>query len=305
MSQLISHIPPASRAGAYVRLMRPGQWVKNVFVLLPAFLNGDILNTTILWHTVVAFILFSLTSSAVYAINDSVDAPFDASNPEKCHRPVASGLISRKDALWFAALVLVAVGLLLMLIPARPIRQLWLPLTVYLAVNLCYSFGLKKIPVVDILAVAGCFLIRVWAGGVAGPVRLTLWTLVLVLMLTLFMATGKRRHEAWLCATMGVEGRSNIRYYSLKMLDWAMIGLGAGAVGLYLIWCLSDSAYFHFHAPYLWITTLFALMGIARYLYITLRLNRGGSPTKMLLHDRVIMLAVILWIATFAAIIHY
>ena len=293
-----------SRIKPFIRLMRPAQWIKNFFVFLPPFLNGDLTDWSILWHTIIAFILFCLTSSAVYSINDAVDAPFDAKNPEKCHRRVASGAISRTDAMRCAVILILFVSATLLLIPSASIYNLAFPLGIYLVLNLAYSLYLKRIPVLDVLIVAGCFLIRVWAGGVAGPVPLTSWTLILVFMLTLFMATGKRRHEVWLCETKGIVGRSNIKHYSLKALTVMMIVLGVASVVLYLVWSLSPIAISHFHTDKLWITTIFAMLGIYRYLYLTLRLNRGGSPTKMVMNDCTLQLAILLWVLNFIVIIH-
>lgn len=179
--------------------MRPTQWIKNTFVLVPMFLNGQLTDLKAVVFSAVAFVLFCLTSSSIYCINDAVDAPYDAVNPDKCHRPVASGEISRRMAISIAAVLLALVVALTMSSGYANIRELLIVLLSYFILNLLYTLWLKTLPVADILIIAICFLLRIVAGGVACGIHITKWTMLLVFLLTLMLAMGKRHHEAWLC----------------------------------------------------------------------------------------------------------
>ncbi|MDE6741112.1 MAG: UbiA family prenyltransferase [Muribaculaceae bacterium] len=287
-----------------LRLLRPEQWIKNSFVFLPLFLNGDLADVPRLLMTTVAFFLFCLTSSAVYCINDAVDAPYDAVNPDKCRRPVASGALSRREA------VGVACGLLVIVVCAAAfsgfptLRSLLLPLGVYFVLNLAYSLGLKRVPVLDVVIISGCFLLRVWTGGIAAGIRLTIWTLVLVFLLTLMLAVGKRRHEAWLCENEGVVSRSNIRSYDVQILNWMLVVIGIAALVVYFIWTKSAYVRDRFSTDLVPFTTILVSIGILRYLWLLIRKDSGGNPTELLLQDNVIRLTVLIWIGSFAFFIY-
>lgn len=268
------------------------------------FLNGQLTDINIIGNTLLAFILFCLTSSAIYCINDAVDAPYDAANPDKCHRPVAAGEVSRFVACAIAAGLVATVGLTVLLYPDAPVRHLAVPLGTYFILNLGYSFYLKRLPVIDVIVIALCFLLRILAGGIAGGIPLTQWTLILVFLLTLMLATGKRRYEAWQSAKTGVESRSNIRSYNLRFLNIMLILLSFGVIGCYVLWTLSDTAQTHFGTHLLFITSIFVALGTGRYLYLILKDNSGGNPTRILLHDRFIMTCVAGWLITFAYILY-
>lgn len=282
-----------------IRLLRPIQWIKNLFVFLPMFLNGQINDRDTVIYAGFAFVLFCLISSAVYCINDAVDAPFDALNPDKCNRPVASGAISRSQAVGISC-ILIGLAACAALGSGLPdFRNLSVVLLIYFVLNITYSLWLKSWPVIDVIIIAVCFLLRIVAGGVACNIHLTLWTLTLVFLLTLMLATGKRRHEAWLCEEKGIESRSNISRYSVRFLNIMLLVLGIASFIIYLIWTFSDYAIYRFHTHILYASSLFVAIGISRYLWILLRKNGGGNPTQLFLQDKCIFGAVICWIAFF------
>lgn len=288
-----------------IQLLRPAQWIKNTFVFLPMFLNGELTEYTAVVYSAMAFLMFCLTSSAIYCINDAIDAPYDAVNPDKCNRPVASGALSRSQAIVVAGVLIIVVALVLLLSGNIHLQRLLIILGVYFLLNILYSFWLKAIPVVDVLLISCCFLLRIYAGGVACGIHLTLWTLLLVFLLTLMLATGKRRHEAWLSENMGVVSRSNIKHYNVAFLNVMLIIMGTASFGVYLGWTLSDYAIHRFNTHLLFLTSIFVAQGIGRYLWIILKDNKGGNPTLLLLRDRIIQAAVVLWLLCFSFILYF
>ncbi|MDE6559629.1 MAG: UbiA family prenyltransferase [Muribaculaceae bacterium] len=287
-----------------IRLMRPAQWVKNIFVLLPLFLSGRVCYPDASVNAIIACLLFSLTSSAIYCINDAVDAPYDALNPHKCNRPVASGAISPRSAFGISFLLLAAVTVVLFISDSVNIRSLWIPLSCYLILNLGYSFFLKRIIVIDVLLIASFFILRIWAGAIAAGVYLTCWTIFLVALLALMLAVGKRRYELRLALKKNIVSRANLRHYSLKFLDWFAIIVGITSVIVYILWSVSPYSQEHYHNDTLIYTSLFVILGIFRYLWLLIKDNKGGSPTAILLHDRIIQAIILLWTLTVGYIIY-
>lgn len=288
-----------------VKLLRPAQWIKNLFLFLPIFLHGSITELKPLWHCAIAFVMFCLTASAVYCINDSIDAPYDAQHPEKRTRPVASGKIGRTEALVIALILLGAVVAGTLASGVESLRLTIVPLATYFVLNLCYSFFLKRIPVVDVLVISGCFLIRLWAGSVASDIPLTEWTIVLVLLLTLLLATGKRRHEAAIYEAKGVASRSNIRHYNLKFLNRMLTAIGIIIIVVYLLWTFTPYVKSRFATDYVPATTVFVAVGVIRYLYLLLRKQSGGNPTSIILHDRYLQAAIICWVGCFVKFLYF
>lgn len=288
-----------------IKLLRPAQWIKNSFVFLPLFLSGSVTDSDALMATIEAFFLFCLTSSSIYCINDAVDAPYDARNPDKCNRPVASGILSRQEAVMIALMLLLVVGIIIGFSGVHALTILALPLGSYFILNLGYSLYLKRIPVVDVTVIAGCFLLRIWAGALAAGIALTWWTLLLVFLLTLMLAIGKRRHEAWLCETHGIESRSNINKYNVKVLNVMLLITGVASVVTYFLWSESPYVKERYHNDALPATTIFVAVGIIRYLWILLKKDEGGSPTKVLISDRLIQFDVLCWILCVGWILYF
>lgn len=252
----------------------------------------------------IAFIAFCLTSSSIYCINDSIDAPYDAVNPDKRHRPVASGAVSRGEAIGIAFVLLLLMVALLLGVGTYGKLELLLVLLLYYVLNLAYSLWLKRIPLLDILSISIFFLLRVCAGGIACGIPLTEWTMVLVFLLTLMLAAGKRRHEVWLCETYGIVSRKVVARYKLKFLNIFLICIGLTSMGAYVVWACSEYAVERYSSRLVF-TSLFVAVGISRYLSITLRDNDGGNPIRLLFKDRMIQLAVVCWLACFAYFLYY
>lgn len=287
--------PGATNAAwALVRLARPRQWTKNGLVFTALLFSGQMRDAVSIWLAALAFVTFCLASSAVYCLNDAVDAKEDRAHPRKRFRPVALGIISPRQAAGIAALLAgatIALGFTVNI-------GLGLVVFLYLGINVLYSLALKHAVLLDIMAVASGFVLRAAGGAVAINVQMSLWFLVCIPLLSLLLAVSKRRHELVM-----VEGASNHRpvltEYSTQLLDQMLAILGAAVIMAYLLYAKDTPS------PYLFmLTSLPIIYGVFRYLYLVYRCSEGGSPEELLLSDVPLMVAVALWVVATAAIIY-
>ncbi|MGE5675406.1 MAG: decaprenyl-phosphate phosphoribosyltransferase [Mycobacterium leprae] len=283
-----------AHVGALVRLARPRQWIKNLLVWAALLFSGELFSLQAVGQTLLVFCSFCLVSSAVYCLNDMLDAPFDRLHPQKRFRPVASGLITPVEAIG-AALGLAMAGLALEYF-AHPAADGVLLL--YLFVNLLYSLWLKQVVLLDIMAVASGFLLRAVGGAVAIDVGISRWFLFSVLLLSLFLATVKRRHEVSSSKTP-MELRRVLAEYPLQLLD-AMISVFAGASIITYLFYAMEAA----RPPLFVVTSGFVFYGVFRYLYLVYRRGGGGNPEEPFLRDRPLLTAVSLWALSSAVILY-
>ncbi|WP_304287250.1 UbiA prenyltransferase family protein [Porphyromonas uenonis] len=278
------------------RLLRYDQWIKNLFVLAPAFFGGVLLDSSLWRALVVAFFAFSLLSSSIYIVNDIVDQARDRLHPKKCLRPIASGAVSLPVAWIIAALLLmIAVALPLVLLP----RALWCQtlgiMGSYWLLNVCYSYLLKRIAVVDVVSISVGFVLRVLLGGVVAGVVVSEWLLVMTLLLSLFLALAKRRDDYLLYERSGVAMRQAIKGYNRSFLDHTLTMIVGVLLICYLLYTLSAEVHKEPGGDYLYLTALPVLVGLLRYLQITLVEERSGSPTQVVYRDAIIGICVVVW----------
>ena len=284
-----------------IRLLRPKQWSKNVFVFLPLFFDKKFTDVHLLGLTAVCFVIFSLAASAVYCLNDILDRKADALHPVKCKRPIASGEVS-VGAGWTAMAVcaLLAVGLTLWLIPDLT----WLLLG-YMALNVAYSLWLKHVSLIDMLVVASFYVMRVLAGAITGNIIPSQWIVVMTFLLALFLVLGKRRDDVMLQAETGKAVRRGIANYNLQFINMALTLVATVTIVSYMMYTMTGTVAARLDSQYVYCTAVFVLAGILRYLQITVVENRSGSPTGVLLRDRFIQLCLAGWFITFLIIIYY
>ncbi|MCX6784804.1 MAG: UbiA prenyltransferase family protein, partial [Candidatus Komeilibacteria bacterium] len=274
----------------YLTLMRPWQWIKNLFIFAPLFFARDVFDLNKLAASIWAFVVFCLTASAVYLINDLADKKTDAEHPKKKFRPVAAGLVSAPAAGVLSGLLLmVAAWLIVVKVPT--ISGLML---IYLVFNLLYSFYLKKVAIFDLLLVSSFYLLRILAGGWAGDIFISRWLVLCVIFFSLFIVIGKRRAEL-----AHLNQREVLRYYNLNFLDQLLTmsaGLTVVAYGIYSVLGVQSSL-----AVY---STLFVILGIFRYLFIIHTSGDAEYPEKLALKDTMIFGSVAAWLI-FMYIIYY
>lgn len=284
----------------WLKLLRVHQYFKNLFVFSPLFFVGGFTNIDLLLKAFVGFIVFSMASSGVYILNDIKDIEEDKHHPVKSKRPIASGQIKVKTAV-----VILIILLVLSLIISYLINlDLFILLIGYVILNILYSFKLKHISIIDITIIAIGFLIRVVAGAIITDVKLTIWIILVTFLLALFLALAKRRDDVLLYSSSGKKTRLNIDGYNLEFINSSMTIMASVTVVSYIFYTISPEAQEKFHSNCLFITALFVIVGIMRYLQITLVENKSGSPTEVLLKDKFLQVTILAWILTFIFIIY-
>ena len=291
---------PKTYTVAYVKLLRPKDWAKNLFLFIPLFFAGEIFNVELIISVFLGLIAFSFIASSIYIINDYRDIEDDRKHPVKCKRPLASGAVSKPAALVICALLIVA-GFTL----AWFIRDKFLfVLGIYFFINLGYSLGLKNIPILDIILLASGFVLRIKAGSVISYITLSEWIIIMVFLLAVFMAVGKRRDDVLLKLSSGTDMRKSIKGYNLEFLNILLALVCAVIVVAYLMYTMSEEVAVRMGTHRLYYTCLFVLGGIMRYLQIIYVSTDSGSPTKILYKDRFIQITLLLWIASYVSIIY-
>lgn len=294
-----------SKALSLLVSLRPSQWTKNLIVFAallfgqrgagPAFVDPDAIG-----RAIAAFAIFCGLSGVVYLINDVADREKDRVHPLKRRRPIAAGAVSPGLALGTAAVLAAAA-----LIGAFALRPAFaLVALAYVSLLALYSGPLKHVVIIDVLTIAIGFVLRAVAGAVAIDVRIDHWLLILTILLALFLALSKRRHELVMLADGATGHRPILEEYSPYLLDQMIAVVTASTLVTYVISTVSDETVQKYHTDYLGLTLVFPLYGIFRYLYLVHQKEGGGSPSDMLLNDRPLLLCVALWAVSVAAIIY-
>ena len=289
----------------YLKLLRVEQWVKNLFVFLPVFFSGKIMDTDLFSKSCIAFIVFSLTASCIYILNDYMDIELDKRHPEKRNRPLASGAIGKKTAIGiFVLLVVLAVGFTLyMQNQGLEIQEFATVIISYFVINILYTFKLKHVAIVDICIIATGFVLRVLAGGYITGIVVSQWAILLTFILALVLAIGKRRGEL-INAQINGKTRKALDGYNVQFADIALSISCALAIVCYLMFTLSPEVQQKFH-PRVFYTVIFVVFAFLRYLQQTLVYNKTESPTKIIYKDHYIQATMLLWLIAFLLQIYF
>jgi 4-hydroxybenzoate polyprenyltransferase len=286
---------------AYLELLRPGQYLKNLLLFLPAFFALRIREPGLLLRTLAGFACFCLVASAVYIFNDYLDREADRQHPRKQHRPLASGRVSP-----FYALLLM--GLLLI----TGVAGFWLLdptafylISAYVFLNLLYSLRIKHVAIVDIFIISLGFLIRIGTGAtVAVPhIPVSMWLVLMIFLGALFLALAKRREDVVL-ALEGREVRKAIDGYNLEFINGAMVIMASVLTVSYISYTISPEVQARFGSHELYLTVFFVLLGVLRYMQITFVEGKSGNPSRVFLSDRFLQLTILGWMITFAWLIY-
>lgn len=281
-----------------IRTIRPHQWVKNLFVLAPVVFAKHLTHPSIIKSALGAFAIFCLLAGAVYTLNDLVDAKADRVHPVKRHRPIASGRVPVPAAkVMLAALVIIALGGAML----GPIEFFAVTVS-YFALNIAYSFRLKKIAYLDVACIATGFVLRVLAGGFATRTPISGFMVACTALLALFLGFGKRRHE--LASANAGKQRAALEAYSPEALTVALAITGIATVGTYLAYTLDHDTQRFFENPYLWLTTIHPLFGVVRFLQLVATRPKAESPTQEILRDTPFMMNLVLWVIEVLAIVY-
>lgn len=283
-----------------LHLMRFHQYIKNLFIFIPAFFSFKFFDEVSIYNSLIAFVAFCLCASAIYIINDIIDAPLDRMHPSKSKRPIASGKVKPRVALFFA-LVFIVVGIFILvcLLP-----RVIFPVVIYVLINLLYSFKLKHIPILDIFIIASGFVIRLFVGALAINTPLSEWIIVMTFLLALFLALAKRRDDVILYEASGEKMRKVIDGYNRQFLDIAMAISASIVMIAYILWSISTEVKLRLHSDYLYLTSVFVLAGIFRYMQITFVEQKSGNPSKIVLQDKFLQGVILCWLISFWILIY-
>lgn len=285
--------------------LRPNQWVKNLAVFASAIFTGQIfINSQVLFYSIFGFIIFSALSSASYLLNDIIDLPYDRLHPDKKHRPLAAGLISVTTAMetlmFFSFVSLIAaffIGIPFLLVAV-----------IFFVLHVFYSLYLKKIAVLDILAIALSFFLRVLAGEVITGFHLSIWLTLTVVFLSLFIASCKRRSELEL---EGEKTRPTLAHYRMRLLDFYTSTFATATVLTYSLYTFLGIEQTSFSGPlkdfirYLYpqiegrklmiLTVPFVLYGIMRYAQLIYEKPVGEKPEMLVTQDKPLITSILIW----------
>ena len=284
-------------------LIRPQQWIKNGFVLIPMFFGGRLLNVDDAIASVVTFFAFSFVASAIYCFNDIIDVEADRRHPIKCHRPIASGVVSVPTAYALMVILTLLSALLLFFLPQRAGETAGI-VAFYFLLNMAYCLWLKRHAIIDVCTVAFGFVLRILAGGMACEVAVSNWLVLMTFLLALFLSFAKRRDDVLRMNETGEPPRRNTIRYNLTFVNQAITVTGTVTLVCYIMYTVSPEVVSRFHAPYLYLTSIFVLVGLLRYMQLTVVDEVSGDPTKILLRDRFTQAIVVAWIMSFLLIIY-
>jgi 4-hydroxybenzoate polyprenyltransferase len=294
-------IPRVTAVRDVVRLLRPMQWSKNTVVFGALIFSKHLFDPHGLALVTGAFLAFCAIASGAYVMNDLRDCERDRQHPLKALRPLPSGRVTRGTAVVLAVL-LMATGL-----TGAALLNLGFAVLafLYLALQVAYTFWLKEVVILDVMAIAAGFVIRAAAGGVVIDVPVSPWLIICTFLLMLFLGFSKRRHELILLEGRATDHRTSLREYSPYFLDQMIAVVTASTVVAYAIYTVSPEVREKLGTDKLYLTIPFVLFGIFRYLYLVHQREEGGNPTQLLLTDQPLLVDVLLWVASAALLLYW
>lgn len=304
-----------NRLHAMMRLLRPQQWIKNFFVFGPVIFGGALFNSEALLAGIAAFFSFSFAASSIYCFNDIYDLADDIRHPEKCHRPIASGVVTVRQAYGLMVLMFVLsmlVSLLTVQLRAAEVSSsgYWSTCSVagvilfYWLLNLAYCARLKQFAIIDVCIVAFGFVLRLFAGGAATGIVLSKWIVLMTFLITLFMSFAKRRDDVLRMEQTGLPPRKNTIRYNSTFINQALTITASVTLVCYIMYTVSPEVIAQFNNDNLYLTSIFVLVGLLRYIQVTVVDKHSGNPTKVILKDHFIQLVVLAWLVAFILIIY-
>lgn len=278
------------------RQLRPHQWTKNLLVFAALLFSLHKVGFHVVGKSVLAFFLFCLVSGCVYILNDFADIKNDRNHPEKQHRPMASGALNPLLTLVFGFLLLTG-----SLSSAFYFDRLFgYVLLFYFLLNIAYSFKLKHVVILDVMIISAGFVLRAIGGSLMIGTPFTPWFLLCTMLLALFLAISKRRHELHLLQTEKGSHRKVLESYSTELLNQLNTIVTSATIISYSLFTFTSGR----TVQLMW-TIPFVIFGIFRYLYLITISDKGGSPEKVLLEDKPIFVTIMLYVITVAVIIHF
>lgn len=286
------------------RLIRPKQWIKNTIVLLPIFFGGSLLRVEALYAGFITALSFSFISSSIYCLNDIIDLKDDRRHPVKCQRPLASGAISVVQGFIIMASMVILSMITLFLLPDNQMKTAGV-IFFYWVLNIAYCLFLKQHAIIDVCVIAFGFVLRIISGGLATGIGLSKWIVLMTFLLMLFLSFAKRRDDVLRMNETGHAPRKNTSRYNLTFINQAITITASVTLVCYIMYTMSPEVIANFHTSNLYLTSVFVLLGLLRYIQISVVDKKSGDPTKVILNDRFIQLIVLGFGLTFLIIIYF
>ena len=309
-SMTVPDVPAGSRPGTsgsrslvpgLVRSLRPGQWTKNLLVFAPLLFAVRLFDPMSVLRASAGFAVFCALSSVVYLINDVMDREGDRQHPTKRMRPIAAGIVPVATAISLAGLIAAVALAASFFLDFR----FGVIAACYVGLQTLYSLSLKHIVIIDALTLSIGFVLRAVAGAVVIDVVISHWLFVCTILLALFIALAKRRHELVLLAGGAANHRPILDEYSAYLLDQMIGVVTASTLIAYIFYTISPETEQKFGTAWLGLTIPFPLYGIFRYLYLVHRREGGGNPSDLLLNDRPLLACVTLWVVAVVLIVYH
>lgn len=284
-----------SKVFGYIKLCRMHHYLKNVLILLPLVCALLITDLNVWLKVIPGFFAFCLLSSAVYIFNDLKDVNKDRNHPKKCHRPIASGVVSIPEAIVLMAILLAGAIVLNFLTYSSYVS--WILLGSYVIVNVCYTLGLKNVPIIDVVLLSSGYFIRTFYGSIIADVVISNWMYLTILMVSFFLGLGKRRNE--LVQLSENHTRKVLEFYNQQFLDKFMyLTLALGLV-FYSLWCVDPST---LNDKMIW-TIPFAVVLAMKY-GLDIEKNSDGDPIEVIIHDKLLILLGLAYAVTFGLLLY-
>ncbi|MDY8135848.1 UbiA prenyltransferase family protein [Aquimarina sp. 2201CG5-10] len=277
----------------YSSLLRLDNYIKNLFVFAPLFFDFQFRNELII-NSFISFILFCFLASSMYIFNDIFDFKADKQHPVKKFRSIPSGKISINKAIIIGtALLFIVLGISFIIS-----LQLFYVFLSYVFINISYNIVLKKIPIIDVLVISFGFVLRILAGSYATHIPASGWILIMTFLLSLFLGFTKRRADIVLASNNGIKV-SNIQIFSISSINKIVYFLSITITVVYIMYTLSKEVVERIGKPYVFITAIWVLLGIMRYLKIIMSSKNYKDPTAIVIKDWILQSIILLWVLTF------
>ena len=286
-----------------IRLTRPYQWIKNMFIFMPMFFGGALTDVKAIVASILAFFAYSFVASSIYCYNDIIDVEDDRRHSEKCKRPIASGAISIPMGYCTMGIAILLSALMVALVGERW-QNLALVLLCYFVMDIMYCRWLKRYAIVDVCVLSFGFVLRILAGSAVTGVVASHWLVMMTFLLSLLLSFAKRRDDVVKLMTTGESPRHNTHRYNLTFINQSITVTAAITVVCYIMYTISPEVVGRTNTEYLYLTTVFVLLGLLRYMQLTSVDEKSGDPTKLLYRDRFLQLVITLWICSYVLIIY-
>ena len=286
-----------------LQLIRPYQWIKNTFVFLPVFFGGALTQVESLLGSLSAFFAYCFAASAIYCYNDIHDVEDDRRHSEKCHRPIASEAVSIAKGYAIMA-VMILLSVLAVLSAGERSLQLGAVIAVYFVLDIAYCLMLKRFAVVDVCVLSFGFVLRILAGSAATGVVASHWLVLMTFLLALLLSFAKRRDDVVKMMVTGEAPRHNTKRYNMTFVNQAITVTASVTLVCYIMYTISPEVTSRTNFGYGYLTTVFVILGLLRYMQLTSVDNKSGDPTKILYSDRFLQAVIAMWLLSYVLMIY-